>query len=294
LRRYFGKTGSKCGIFSTGDHSEAFPSSFTTAVFSAFCFRLLIKYDRMASNRSNGFIRAWKARPETNSGISWGDIMKQAFGVMLAIQLNLALGWAQSPGDLKRYFEGRMVAVKIDMPATKDGVNIYPERIQPMKFDEYARLIKHFGVGIEQGDRVMVTKVHVKDKHVEFQLGGGGYGTFGDETEPSVYIPSVGKTEKEKRIEKELDAEKDQARRRVIREELDDLKKERQREERRLEAQTSTAVELGKQRIEKRRLHSGSRFNIRFESKPGSQQLTPAAIMDALSDYVEFPSMISN
>jgi hypothetical protein len=187
-----------------------------------------------------------------------------------------------------------MVAVKIDMPATKDGVNIYPERIQPMKFDEYARLIKHFGVGIEQGDRVMVTKVHVKDKHVEFQLGGGGYGTFGDETEPSVYIPSVGKTEKEKRIEKELDAEKDQARRRVIREELDDLKKERQREERRLEAQTSTAVELGKQRIEKRRLHGGSRFNIRFESKPGSQQLTPAAIMGALSDYVEFPSVISN
>jgi hypothetical protein len=37
--------------------------------------------------------------------------------------------------------------------------------------------------------------------------------------------------------------------------------------------------------------HGGSRFNIRFDSTPGSNQLTPAAIMKALREYVEFPRL---
>jgi hypothetical protein len=49
------------------------------------------------------------------------------------------------------------------------------------------------------------------------------------------------------------------------------------------------SLELGKQRIEERRTHGGSRFNIRFDSTPGSNQLTRAAIMKALREYVEFP-----
>ena len=33
--------------------------------------------------------------------------------------------------------------------------------------------IKTFGVRSKQGDSVMITKVKVKDDHIEFQLGGG-------------------------------------------------------------------------------------------------------------------------
>jgi hypothetical protein len=48
--------------------------------------------------------------------------------------------------------------------------------------------------------------------------------------------------------------------------------------------------ELGKQRIEKRRLQGGSRFNIRFADFPSESQLTPETVKKALSEYVEFPS----
>jgi hypothetical protein len=57
-----------------------------------------------------------------------------------------ASAMAQSEGDLKRYFEGRKVKVLIDMPATKGGVNVYPERGQSLEFSSYAGNIKHPGI----------------------------------------------------------------------------------------------------------------------------------------------------
>jgi hypothetical protein len=218
-----------------------------------------------------------------------GGAMRKLFVAVVFVHVLSIAAIAQSEGDLKRHFEGRKVTILIDMPATKDGVDIYPERAQPMDFSDYARGIKQFGVAVEEGDRLMITKVRVKEKHVEFQLGGGGYGTFGDETFPSVGGGPVGKSKKEKRLEDEIKRETDEARRRTMREDLDDLRRDRHREDRRLAAERATAVELGKQRIEQRRLNGGSRFNIHFETTPSTSQLTPEAIMKALSEYVEFP-----
>ncbi|MFN5581990.1 hypothetical protein [Gemmatimonas sp.] len=42
--------------------------------------------------------------------------------------------------------------------------------------------IKEFGTALDVGQQVMVTKVVVKgDSHIEFQLGGGGFGTLSDD-----------------------------------------------------------------------------------------------------------------
>src|SRR6267143_1838162 len=95
---------------------------------------------------------------------------------------------AQTEADLKRYFEGKHVTLMMDMPATKDGVNVYPEREQPLNYSEYANRLKQHGASVRRGEQIMVTKVKVKDKHIEFQLGGGGYGTAGDETDSSVNV----------------------------------------------------------------------------------------------------------
>jgi hypothetical protein len=195
---------------------------------------------------------------------------------------------AQSEGDLKRYFEGRKVTVSLDMPATKDGVNVYPQRPQPLDFSDYARRLKQFGIAVEEGDRLMITRIRVKESHIEFQLGGGGYGTFGDETEPVVVSGHVSKSSREKRLENEIRKEANEDRRRRLRNELDELRRERHRDERRLEAESEIATELGKQRIEKRRLQGGSRFNIRFDTMPAENELTPETVIKALSEYVEF------
>jgi hypothetical protein len=195
---------------------------------------------------------------------------------------------AQTEDHLKRYFEGRRVEIKIDMPATKDGINIYPERNQLIDYNHYGNLLKTFGISVREGDRIMITKIKVKDKHIEFQLGGGGYGTLGDETSSSIYVPAASKSRREKNLEKELKYENDERRRRRIKEELDYLRRDRESEDRRNKAEVAEAEELAKQRIDDKRLQGGSRFNIRFERNLTGGDLTPEAVMEALTEYVEF------
>jgi ATPase subunit of ABC transporter with duplicated ATPase domains len=134
----------------------------------------------------------------------------------------------------------------------------------------------------------MITKIKVKDKHIEFQLGGGGYGTLGDETSSSIYVPAASKSRREKNLEKELKYENDERRRRRIKEELDYLRRDRENEDRRNKAEVAEAEELAKQRIDDKRLQGGSRFNIRFERNLTGGDLTPEAVMEALTEYVEF------
>lgn len=200
----------------------------------------------------------------------------------------VSLTTAQTEEHLKRYFEGRRVEVKIDMPATKDGINVYPEKSRLIDYNRYGNLLKTYGVSVREGDRIMITKIKVKDKHIEFQLGGGGYGTLGDETSSTIYVPSASKSRREKNLEKELEYENDWRRRRRIKEELDYLRREREREDSRNKAEVAEAEELAKQRIEEKRLQGGSRFNIRFERNLTSDDLTPETIMETLAEYVEF------
>ena len=70
---------------------------------------------------------------------------------------------------------------------------------------------------------MIVTLVKVKKDLIEFQLAGGGFGTFGDDTSTSVSIPDARKTEREKDLEKRIDDESDRNRRRSLQRELDNL-----------------------------------------------------------------------
>jgi outer membrane protein assembly factor BamE (lipoprotein component of BamABCDE complex) len=87
---------------------------------------------------------------------------------------------AQTEQNLKQYFEGKNVSLKIDMPATRDGVNVYPERAQPLNYGEYANRLKQHGTSIRRGEEIMMANIKIKDKQIEFQLGGGGNGTVGE------------------------------------------------------------------------------------------------------------------
>lgn len=194
---------------------------------------------------------------------------------------------AQAEQNLKQYFEGENVTLKIDMPATKDGVNIYPERAQPLNYGEYANRLKQHGTSLRRGDEIMITKVKVKDKHIEFQLGGGGYGTIGDDTDTGAHVESAGKSRHEKRVEEELKRENDPSRRRRLRDELDDLRRDREREDWRNQAIAADAAEEHRARIEQKALQGGSRFNIHF-SAIDSRVLTTEAVIVALKKYVDF------
>ena len=183
----------------------------------------------------------------------------RAAGATTALLLILGAPLAAQDEDaLRSVLEGQRVTLRIDMPGTSDGVDIRPDSRRPMDVGRYRNDLGKYGVAIRAGDRVVVTLVKVKSDHIEFQLGGGGFGTFWDDTSTSVYIPLVEKSEREKRLEREVREEDDRRRRRELQRELDDLRDRREAENRRIMAARARAEELKHDRIAAERLRGGS------------------------------------
>ncbi len=215
-----------------------------------------------------------------------------SFTLALAISLAASRLSAQSEAALRQYFEGKAVTMKLAMPGTEDGVDIYPDALTPLDFPRYADRLKDNGTAIKSGESVMITKIKVKSKLIEFQLGGGGYGTSGDETSSNVSVSSTPKTSREKNLEAELRRETDAVKKRAMKEELDDLKKAREREDARNRAEVADAQEQKKQNIRQRRLEGGSRFNLRYRDNVPASALTPEAVKRALAEYVSFDASL--
>ena len=195
---------------------------------------------------------------------------------------------AQSEWELKQAFEGKFVIVKMDMPATQRGVDLYPDREPSVDFRAYSARVREFGVALKPGDRIMVTTVRVKKKNIEFQLGGGGYGVFGDDT-GYVYVPEEGKSRREKDLERDVRDERDPDRRRRMQRELDDLRHDRERENRRHEAEARDLTARKQSEIASKRLDAGSRFNMWFEEyRLASRVPTPREVRQMLSQFVDF------
>ncbi|HEX6465083.1 MAG TPA: hypothetical protein VFZ98_11535 [Vicinamibacterales bacterium] len=195
---------------------------------------------------------------------------------------------AQDESVLRSFFEGKTVIVKMDLPGTQQGVDVYPDARRAVDMKQYSTRIKSYGVAIRNGESVLVTLVHVKDKLIEFQLAGGGFGTLGDDTNGDVYVAPVSKSDREKDLEKFVKNEDDPVRKRRLQRELDDLRDRREREDAANKAAAATASEVKKERIASERRHSGSRFNIRYdEGVPVG--MGPDGVMRALADYVDFP-----
>ena len=187
-------------------------------------------------------------------------------------------------------FEAKQVTVKIDMPATQMGVDVFPQRGEPLDLKSYQRRLKQFGTAVRAGDSILVTRVKVKDKLIEFHLGGGGYGTLGDET-GTVTATSASKTSREKDLENRIRNESDANRRRSMEQEVDMLRRDRERQDSRARAIAVEANEIKQQRIASKRLEGGSRFNIKFENTVPAEAVTPEMVRRALAEYVSFDAM---
>jgi hypothetical protein len=202
---------------------------------------------------------------------------------------------AQTEGDLKHAekrlqerFEGNYVKLLLDMPATAQGVDITPDAEKPLAFPDYQARLKKAGTSIKRGESAMVTKVKVKSKLIEFQLGGGGYGTFFDEKASGGGGGVGGKSTREKNLERDLKNEKDPAKRRAMSEELDRLRRDRRQDEREAAAESKQAEALDKARLEEKALSAGSRFNIRYPDGVTTDAMTAESVMAALAKYVDF------
>jgi len=194
---------------------------------------------------------------------------------------------AQDEAALRSYFEGKRVTLLMDMPGDADGVDVHADARRAIDYDKYKDHLKRYGAAIRSGDTVVVTLVKVKKDLIEFQLGGGGFGTFGDDTSTSANIPLIEKTSREKELEKRVKDEDDRDRRRRLERELDDLRDRRERENRRIMAERAQIEERKRERLAEQRLGGGSRFNLRYEDRVPTG-MRPEDVMAALAEYVNF------
>ncbi len=214
--------------------------------------------------------------------------MQRTLAIAFAFHALAAPARAQDETALRTYFEGRTIMVKVAMPATESGIDVYPGTAQPIDYPELAKRMKKNGIAIQAGQPALVTKLKVKGNLIEFQLDGGGYGTAGDPTDPTVSVQSMPKTQREKDLEQAVKQETDPTLKRRLQGELDGLRSEREREDRRNRAVAATATERKREYIQERRLQGGSRFNLRYRAGVPSAALTVEAVKAALADYVDF------
>jgi hypothetical protein len=211
--------------------------------------------------------------------------------ISIALALLAQPAFAQNEAVLRQAFEGKVVTVKIDMPATSRGVDVYPLDPMAVDFRDVAQRLKDNSTSLKIGQQVMITKVLVKkNSHIEFQLGGGGYGTFGDNTSDGSGLNAVnqGETRAEKALRDSIKKAQGPTKRKQFEKELASVRAERERENARAQAEAKQAQSVIEANLRAKRAESGSRFNVRYRNGIPADALTPDGLMRVLAQYVDF------
>lgn len=210
--------------------------------------------------------------------------------VVLFAALVSTFSWGVESGQaaLQSYFVGRQVRLKIDMPGTARGVDLRVGAADPMDWKQYSARLKEAGPAIRSGDRSTITTLVVKKNLIEFQLDGGGFGTFWDDTATTVTPYEVGKSNYERQLEREIKDATDPGRKRELQRELDRERSRRRREQAADDRAAMIASQMKQQQVADKRMRGGSRFNLRWPAIVPGDQLTPEALMKALDAYVDF------
>jgi hypothetical protein len=189
---------------------------------------------------------------------------------------------------LATYFNGKEVVLKVDMPGSQKGVDLRFNKPTPMDWKEYSGRIRQFGVSIHKGDTARVTSIVVKKDMIEFQLNGGGFGTFGDDTSTTVDYKPLEKSDYEKELEKQISETDDDDKKRRLQRDLDRERARREHQDSINKHQAQVASQMKAEKVAQNRESGGSRFNLRWSGSIPEDQLTPEEVMQRLSEYVTF------
>jgi hypothetical protein len=220
--------------------------------------------------------------------------MLRPLGILIVCTVVFAVGLSPLPAaqdtanSLESYFNGKQVQLKIDMPGTQKGVDLRFGQGSPMNWKEYSSRVKQFGAAIRKGDRATVTTVVVKKDMIEFQLDGGGFGTFGDDTNTTVAAKTVDKSDYEKQLENDIANTDDDDKKRSLQHDLDRERARRERQNADNQRAAQVASQIKAQQVSGSRMNGGSRFNLRWKGSIPADELTPEAVMKLLADYVQF------
>src|ERR1035438_6278043 len=222
------------------------------------------------------------------------EMLRRACSVifLVAVIASLPCG-AQGGGQsaLQSAFVGRQVRIEIDMPGTQQGVDLRVEREDSMDWRAYSSRLKQFGPAIRSGDRATITTLVVKKNLIEFQLDGGGFGTFWDDTRTTIAPYQIEKSSYERQLENDIRDTSDPQKKRDLQRELDRVRQRREREQRADDRAAQIASQLKAQEMADKRMRGGSRFNLRWSGSIPQDQLTSETVMKLLDGYIDFGNL---
>ncbi|MGV3515771.1 hypothetical protein [Luteitalea sp.] len=200
----------------------------------------------------------------------------------------IALLSVASPVFAQYGLEGTAIVVKLDLPASSEGVDVRPGA-GGVDFRKLNDRLRRYGVGVHTGDSIMITKVVAKKDHVEVQLGGGGFGTFADRMAVAAATPTVPyefRSRRERDLERDAKYAWNYEDRREARRDLEDERRDRRRDNVQAAVANAQTRAMVEQETMMKRAGAGSRFNIWYPGGVPPDAATPDAILAALSDYV--------
>ena len=222
----------------------------------------------------------------------------RAVAVVARTGASLILAWAAiaSPADaqsktaaaaLEKALVGREVRLRLDMPATSAGIDLYLQKEPEYDAAQLATRLSSYGVAIRQGQTAIITKVKVNKKNIEVQLGGGGYGTLGDD-DGLVVARLDEPSPRQRELERERSRTTDPKRRKDIDRELYELREALRRQHQEAFRHAKALTAINQKEIARKRLDGGSRFNVWYQDKRLEQWApTPEELMYSLADYLE-------
>lgn len=214
--------------------------------------------------------------------------MYQLITIALLIICFVWSSFAQDAEILKQILIGKTVTLKIEMPATDNGVDILADRGSIIKEKSYRKRLKNHGRAYRIDDSATITCVKVKKKRIEICLGGGGYKTLDYLADTTNITFRVRKSRREKDVEKELKNTTDSERREKLNKQLDKLKDRRDRENRIRQQNAETEGRILQSTARQKALEAGSRLVIRFDERINSDDLDESKIISILENYLEF------
>jgi hypothetical protein len=231
----------------------------------------------------------WQVRSGRRSVSTSGKVVAgiAALAVLLGAASHALAQPAAAAAALAKALEGRHVKLLMDMPASSGGVDLHVQREPEIDAALHARRLADFGVAIRQGQTALVTKIKVNKKNIEIQLGGGGYGTLGDDD--GLVIAKLDEPSPEQRdLERERKRTTDPQRKREIDRELNELREALRRQHAEAFRHARALTEINKREIARKRLDAGSRFNIWYQDKRLEQWApTPEELLYSLASYLE-------
>lgn len=96
--------------------------------------------------------------------------MRKFVLLVFTLGLSVASVSAQSESALKRYFEGKQVTLRIAIPATSRGVDVYPERAQSLDIKEYTERLEESGALLDRGQTASIKRLEVNSHRIKVIL----------------------------------------------------------------------------------------------------------------------------